>query len=439
MVMPNQPEQSHTTALSSGTRTKTISFKAQTGSTQQQPITFAIRTDASHASERLVQELSAFSGRDSSDVLEVVKAEYGVWGYDTLQAFTDYIDYTKYGLEQDSGLINVQLHKRKDLSDAAIANAVKLTRPHLDRNAITPLLITLDEMIDPELHFRAELAFSRLFDIASGKEKGFVQRPGKIPLDEQLAKIFEQVKKAYLGANHGAEPISGSNVLSERFTSHSKADREMRDILRMADSNGNDKVPIVLLEDNVRRAKMLNWIIDKMDAAGIFQYATLAGISTCFCNATEEERANIKFNGRRVPIIPVIDYGQNLPIDITTTRDLMFDGFVIDINGELGRLPGIYMDVSERFKIAPKFADAFRHDVALANKGFCDRIEKEFGITPPIEWFDSGRAIAHVTGAPLSTPMAEVMRDMASEMSRSRVVQFAATPKRRSAPVAVAK
>ena len=170
-------------------------------------------------------------------------------------------------------------------------------------------------------------------------------------------------------------------------------------------------MPIVLLEDNVRHAKMLNWVIERMERHNIFEHGDLAGISTCFCCAANEEREAIKYRGQTVPVTAVVDF-KAAKIDVATPRDLMFDGFVVETPAGVGRLPGIFMDVAKLFKIKPSRADVFEKEVRKANVAFCESMEEKFETPIPLKWTVGAEAISHVTGYSLETSMARVMKGM---------------------------
>lgn len=372
----------------------------------ERPIKFVIRTDATHAARALITNLTQTLGEaHANDINAAVKDAYGIWGADALQIFSNHIDYSQYGLSEPKGL-EVDLHDPVHLSRSAIEKAHELAKN--SNSPFKPLLVSLDDMISLNNDVESQIAFSRLFDTSTGKEVDYVQRPDHEPLDEQLETLKKTVRSMHR-----------ENKALARFNATSGADN----------SNHIDtRVPIVFLEDNVRRAKMLNWIIGQMSKANIFKHARIIGISTCFCNAVEHERTGVIFEDTVVPVVPVIDYGHGLPIDVTTTRDLMFDGFVVNVGGnDLGRLPGIFLDVSERFKIHPDHAVDFCHEVARINRTFCDTIEKRFGVELPIKWFESGTAIAHTQNIPLNTPMKDVMTRIIDAMPSSRVHTFKRT------------
>jgi len=337
-------------------------------------VTFAIRKDALFATDLLIQGLSRLPEvkNGNIDIAESVSDAYRDWGHSVLQSFSRYLDYDQYGVrENNSRSLTVMFYDATELAAHTIQNAYELAESHLKQPNARPMLVSLDDMIHQADGTRfPEIAFSRLFSL-EGDEMDYVARPGHRPVEDQIKRIAQL-----------AEHMAGKY---------------------------GQPVPIVLLEDNVRRAKMLNWVIGKMDEAGVFKHAILAGISTSFCNAKEEERSKILHNGNPVPVKAVKDCDTNCIIDVATTRDLLFDGFVTQHGGLIGRLPGIFMDVEKRFKIAPKHAQAFRHEIIDANIKFCRDIEKSFGVNPPLSWFDGGPIISKISGIPPYTPMTQVM------------------------------
>lgn len=334
-------------------------------------LVFAIRKDAIFAANLLIDGLSGLDTvRDGSvNVSDAVSAAYKKWGHTVLTSFSRHLDYAQYGHTES---LSVMFYDAADLADRTIGNAFELAKPHT-RGKVTPLLVSLDDMIVQSDGSKfPEIAFSRLFSLDGREELDYVARPGHKPVPEQIADIAERAKL-------------------------------------MAQSSGVH-TPIILLEDNVRRAKMLNWVIDLMDKGGVFENAVMAGISTSFCNAVAEERSKINHNGRHVPVQAVIDCDTKTVIEVATTRDLMFDGFVTQHEGMIGRLPGIFMDVEKRFKIAPGHAKDFRQEIVRANIAFCNDIETSFGVKPPLAWFDGGPIIARIMGCSLETPMVDIMK-----------------------------
>ena len=343
-------------------------------------VTFAIRKDALFATDLLIRGLSALPAAKSGrvKVTDVVSDAYRDWGHSVLKSFAQHLDYDQYDTKKGMPhALRVMFFGAGELAKSTIQNAYDMAQPHLSDKGI-PLLVSLDDMITKEDGSKfPEIAFSRLFTL-DGEEKDYVARPGHKPVAEQIQNIAQLAKEISIKTGQ--------------------------------------RTPIVLLEDNVRRAKMLNWVIDLMDKHGVFAHADLVGISTSFCNATQAERNNIKYNGRIVPVAAVKDCDTNYVIDVATTRDLMFDGFVTEFEGTIGRLPGIFMDVAKRFKIAPDRADDFRREIINANIAFCNAIEKSFGIQPPLAWFDGGPIIAKIAGISINTPMVDLLRSTQNGM-----------------------
>ncbi len=347
-------------------------------------LALAIRTDAHHATallkENLLRHIAsppafnfAATGRPINlpgHVENVVHAAYRDWGHAVLNAMADCLDYSRYGLtDPDRQTIDVHFYNARSLAFHATERSQHLIA-HADRE-LPVVYITLDELIEKQGPNWAEVSFSRLFDLNGTQEGSYMPRPGKQPLAEQIAHVRALVDR--LKTEHGRN------------------------------------IPIVLMEDNVRHAKMLNWIIGELDKSGVFENGKLAGISTCFCCATPAERKAIRHKGKIVPVTAVIDY-KDAKVDVATPRDLLFDGFVVRADEKTGRLPGIFMDVEKLFKIRPDKVVQFHDMVIKANLKFCETIKDEFGVSPLLSWFQGADAIAHVTGHKPDATMEDVMR-----------------------------
>lgn len=333
-------------------------------------VTFAIRTDALHATDLLVSGLADLTDVKSGAInaSKAVKNAYRDWGRDVLESFARNLDYKQYGLDGETRALNVRFFDAPDLAKRTIENAEQM-----NGDGPAPFLISLDDMITREDGSKyPEIAFSRLFSLDGREEISYVERPGHAAIEYQLENIAEQLKAIH--------------------------------------AETGQRVPMVLLEDNVRRAKMLNWVIDRMEDNGVFKHGELIGISSSFCNAKTEELNKIVFEGKVIPVMAAETCSSDWIVDVATTRDLLFDGFVTEYRGTIGRLPGIFMDVATRFKIAPERKDAFRREIINANIRFCDAIEKEFGTTPPIAWFDGGEILSKIFNCPLETPMTDILK-----------------------------
>lgn len=350
-------------------------------------LTLAIRTDARHATRGLKERIrDAIRSGQCPDfpitslhrneftiaaaIDNIVHRAYQDWGHETLALLSETLDYSKYGIRADRDRkLNVHFYDSQRLAGLSIERARSMVPDD-------PVLVSLDDMItarsENERKRWADLGFSRRFSLCGRENHGYVGRPGKAPLGEQIADIRRRMESA-------------------------------------AHERGS-KVPTVFLEDNVRKASMLNWVIDKMGEHGIWDYADLNGISTCFVCASPEEQGNIRFRGHPVPIEAVVNY-EGANVDVTTTRDLLFDGLVVQFDGDkVGRLPGIFMDVVERFKIAPSKAADFNAAIRETNAQFCDTLSRQLGMQIPLAWFDGSAPIAYVGNHRPEDPMAEVMR-----------------------------
>lgn len=354
---------------------------------EKRGLIFAIRTDARHATKELKSSLKDhLSQGKTSDIFQLsanqksasrtsldqyiednVHAAYQEWGRSVLTSMSECLDYEKYGLaDPKDHQLHVHFYNAQDLADQAILDAYTISPK--DRN--NTILISLDDMIESDDAEISEIAFSRLFSLDGKKQFDYVARPGRKPIDVQMAAILKEAQSKHRW--HGEKPS------------------------------------IILLEDNVRHAKMLNWLIEKMDDAGILEHANLDGISTCFCCASNEEKRKIQHKGKTIPVSDVVDYGET-KVDVSTPRDLLFDGLVVEVDGKHGRLPGVFMDLEARFKINPNKVEQFKIEVTKANINFCKTLEKNLGVKIPLDWFVISKPVAHVTQLCHTTSMTIVL------------------------------
>lgn len=298
----------------------------------------------------------------------VVNNSYQIWLRKSLYMLGRHLDTDKYDLNTHSRRnIFVHLYNADELADSIIDKADKLP----EQNNAHPYLISLDDMIHVPEGQGGTISFSRLFSICGRDYFDYTARPGYPAIADQMA-----IVKADL-------------------------DRRSREI--------GGPVPIVLLEDNVRHARMLNWLEQKMEAAGLFENAYLSGISTCFCSADDQELAKIVHKGQSVPVTVGVNYlGVNS--DVQTPRDLLFDGFVVEIDGQKGRLPGVFMDVASRFSVKEDNADKFVRDIKRINREFCADIKDNLGVNLPLSWFVGAKPVSHVTNTHSNTSMLKVMK-----------------------------
>lgn len=350
--------------------------------------TFVIRDDNKHVTapiaSRLINVLSkkptvksdflcAQTGQSLEDVVhQTVANAYENWMRHSLYMLGRHIDASKYKLDDaQSKRLRVHLYDADELADSVVNKALHdplFVKP----GAPEPYLISLDDMIAVPEGRGGEISFSRLFSLCGKDYFDYTARPGHPAIRHQLAKV--------------------RNDLKQRFEQTGQA------------------TPIVLLEDNIRHARMLNWLENLMDDHGLFDHAYLAGISTCFCSADDAELSKIKHKGTRsVPVSVGVDYvGVNA--DVQTPRDLMFDGFVVKIDGKKGRLPGIFMDVASRFSVAETRSEAFKEDIRRINREFCLDIREKLGVNMPLLWFVGAKPVSHVTNTHVNTSMLKVMR-----------------------------
>lgn len=342
-------------------------------------LTFAIRTDEQYATGDLIKRITAHFKNNptvSPDAIKgVVHDAYRVWSAAALKEIVSCIDYSRYPLPQGAPLAKVEFYDAEDLAQEAMIKGAQLVK-----KGAPVLYVTLDEMIKGSAGEGAELAFSREFCLNSEQQAGYRTRPGKKPIEAQVQALAARLQQ--MKAEHGSN------------------------------------VGFVLLEDNIRHANMLNWVIDLMQQNGVFEAGNLAGISTCFNVASPEELAKIVHDGKSVPVTAVVNFAGTLT-DVLTPRDLFFDGHVVNVNGKLGRLPSMFMDAVKLFKIDPVKADEFRLGVARINTEFCEQLGRAFGVTVPLSWFPAAEAVAHVTSLPLETAMTDVIRKQLPTASRS--------------------
>ncbi len=357
-------------------------------------LTFVIRTDAAFSTAKLKDEIvehirstpnHPLNAQENLEnyVTQITHGAYQVWGHDILTANSECLDYAKYNLkEPEDKSLHVHFYNAHALTERAIKKAEALLAQDPNHDPSLPtMFISLDDMIVKQSEPWADIGFSRLFSHDGKSHFGYTGRPGMHSLDDQITNAKAQLEK-------------------------------------LSQQHGGRKIPVVFLEDNVRHAKMLNWVIDLLEDQDFFDVAELAAISSCFCCAPEEERALIKQGGKTIPLAVVIDYEENL-VDVVTPRDLMLDGFVVEVDNKTTRLPGIFMDVAERFKIKPSKVDQFKKHVLDANITFCKTLESAFQLEMPLKWFKGADAIAHVTGASEEAPMREVMENERNNLLRA--------------------
>lgn len=348
-------------------------------------LTFAIRTDERHASKFLIDKATAALAAENENqpdarlIRETVHKRYTQWQEKVVGLIATHIDPDKYSLDMsapEDNDIHATYYSSEELKDAAVKNADALAATV---STAPPVYVSLDDMIDGDDGHWSEIAFSRLFNTAGTRHSGYVGRPTKAPLIEQIENLAEEVRD--LKARYGQD------------------------------------VPIVLMEDNVRKAKMLNWVIGLMDKHGVFDNARLAGISTCFSCADDAEKAAIRHDGKEVPVVAVTEFDPNENMDVITPRDLLLDGYVVEAGQDICRLPAVFMDVTERMKIDPAKKDNFLKEVVKENIAFCKTLEADLGRAVPVGWFIGGKAIQHVTGVNPDERMADVMQTLLDKLS----------------------
>lgn len=362
-------------------------------------LTFLIRTDARFATDGFRKNLLAAIQQNSagasfnpraagltngSDVECAIKQSvheaYQEWGHTVLDSISRHVNYDIYGIDETVRRLNVDFHNAYVLAEKIADNADEFLKKQPDYNVDAPVVyVSLDEMFHQCRSSWGEIAFSRLFSLKGDQQFGYTARPGKQPIEDQVEAFAQQVK-------------------------------DLRDL------KGQD-VKIVILEDNVRHAKMLNWVIDLMDKHHVFDHGKLACISTCFCSASPEERQAIVYQGQSIPMVAAVEY-QSKSFEVSTPRDLLFDGYVVEVDGETTRLPGLFMDVEKLFKVCPEKVESFSEEIRGASLRFCERIEAEWGVKVPLSWFTGAKAIAAVTGKQPETRMADVLGDLDLQLNK---------------------
>ncbi len=353
----------------------------------------SIRTDARHAVgglrrkivEHLMQNPAEGFGlvanevvtKDALDVVTraMLHQAYQGWGRSVLTIFSDCLDYAQYGLhDRRHQRLDVHFYNADSLAHDALDKAVGFVQQK--HGVGTPVLfVSLDDMIEARSGENWDaVGFSRLFSLDGKSQLDFVARPGKPTIEQQIRSVGQQVDRLF--------------------------------------SQQQKPVAIVLVEDNVRHAKTLNWVLGKMADAGVMQNSFPACIATCFSMASPQEQAAIRFGETGVvPVLPSVDYGQ-AAVDVLTPRDLLFDGFVVQVGEKMGRLPGVFIDaeaIASRFKIRPAKAAEFLLRTKQANQTFCRQIETSLGFTAPVAWFAGCDPITHVTGVRPEDSMSDLM------------------------------
>ncbi len=335
-------------------------------------LTCVVRTDSDVATQHLQDCIKNHTNLSTQRISKIINGLYKTWGENVITHINDHLDYGSYENHIQNKRVSVHFYRAAHASENVIRQAVKLLRGNSTAEQGHYLLISLDDMIEPDSANSADFAFSRKFNANGNKTLGYVGRPGHASIKEQLQSIKVRVDQ-------------------------------------MSKNSHGLKVPLVFLEDNIRHAKMINWVIDLFEKAGIFENGSLDGISTCFCSADSAEREKVIFEGKSVPIVTIADYDSRTS-DVITPRDLLFDGFVVDIDGHIGRLPALFMDVSARFKIKRNSQNAFKQGVAQSNIEFCEALAQQIGVSYiPLNWFEHGETISKKIGCSIDSNFTKIM------------------------------
>lgn len=367
------------------------------GACATKDLSYVIRTDADYATKSVKKALGDMSVKsgfpamrcpktpekiDENDIKATVHDAYKEWVH-SISEITIHSFKSTSALNTSSS-VEIGVFDSKELEKSITNNAKNLVTNNAGKNTSVydTIYISLDSQIHAHNKPNAEIAFSREFEIDGVQKANYVHRPG-----------FERIEKQILALN--------------------KKIQEMR-------SNA-PHINLVLLEDNIRHARMMNWVIDRLDEQHVFDHAQLAGISTGFCSAKDDELAKIHHKGRQIPVQSVVDFhGSNA--DVITPRDMMFDGYVVDIGNGPVRLPGIFMNPSKKFDIEEDKIYDFQRHILYSNMRFCRRIENAFGVTIPLSSLASGEAIAQIRNVPLETPVINVMASRLKEIQKAHKV-----------------
>ena len=100
-------------------------------------LTFALRTDAHHATSILQKNLlnhfnAAADPAFGAHLRQRVHDSYRVWGHSILKAMAADLDYDRYGLtDQRDHFLNVHFYNARQLADDAVAKGAALARADL--------------------------------------------------------------------------------------------------------------------------------------------------------------------------------------------------------------------------------------------------------------------------------------------------------------------
>lgn len=243
----------------------------------QPPLAIVVRADSKFATKKIVTSFcqtgrEVFSPSFKEAYAKAIRNGYKAWETKVLMATLNHIDLEGvYGLSNEQRpTVETHIYSPNDLVRTTIKRAgAFLTKTYPEKGK--GLFVSLDDMIhggafkasEVEGQF-AEIGFSRIFS-HTGTELCFVKRPGLVDLDAQIEKLRETVEAIHDGGRH--------------------------------------RVPIILLEDNVRRAKTLLWIFEKMEQAGVLKHGKIIAVATCFSVAKEEEQQKIVCQGSVIPLI----------------------------------------------------------------------------------------------------------------------------------------
>ncbi|MDX9688938.1 MAG: hypothetical protein EOM37_07505 [Proteobacteria bacterium] len=364
-----------------------ICFNGNIIRTAPDRMTFFIRKDADLATRQMREAYGQNAGKHVSvninpsrqNVSQVITEAYAEWGRQVVASIVNYFDYERCGISSRSAHeSNVHFHNASGLAQTIITRSSHYLAERQNSRKI--IYVSLDDLITssdfgkahiPRASF-AEIGFSREFTL-EGEQKGYVGRPGKGPLEQQLSKL--------------------------------------KDICKQERAGRKKKVGLVLLEDNIRHAKMPLWIVERMKERGVLGEAKVVAIATCFSLASKEEREKLVVDGKVMPLIVGYEY-EGGACEHITTRDHLFDGLVVKTGSFFGRLPSFMLPdrkMCDLFKIKAVSVRSFRQEVIDANIQFCETLKTRLGETPSLSSFLSGPVLANICNISQSSSMAVVL------------------------------
>jgi hypothetical protein len=291
------------------------------------------RNDASHATRHMVpcakDALMASKNllEDQAEILakDILEKSYKNWHERMSSAYAAF--YRPYDNSKGSIYIYDAEVTNKHLHQLAETFCVD------EYAGVKPIIVSLDDLITgPDMH---EISFSRLFDMGGIKSQRYVARPSHPSLVEQFNNFAKAVE------------------------------------------NFDKKTPVILLEDNVRKTHMIEWVLDKIDFFELYNKVEVVGVASCF-SINYRLHWGVEREGHYVPIKSLIKYVEPCA-DVITTRDFLFDGFVVDSPEGPRRLPHVFNNMSRLFDTRENREPHIREILHEINLEFFNAVEKEIG------------------------------------------------------------